>query len=183
MGGIVFEGINNLYNRLNSFSKNRSKHPIASLGDILNIKESISLPEGRLFEAGIMFSDPFYSLWAGVVSEKVSDFSGYGNRFRNQLKLKNLPFKLHLSNPSRGYLSRPGENVFEYGISYYQDNSGGQLNLFNGMNGSVPRSLSNEENFCRSIEEMELLSNVLFYPYLKGKNFPKNSLYYLTLGF
>lgn len=182
MGGISIADINILYDSL-ILSTHPEEDP--NSGAIMENKkiagglfEEIDIPEGRRFQFYLNLEKSSYSGVMTVFSKDISDFSGFAARTKKRLK-ERTKFQIHEMSDELLFLKYPKDNFFSYGVRVI-DKEEPTLSVAFGSRGLAVKTMRNRSEFVKTISDLETIANITFYPYLQGKDVPKNILYYLN---
>jgi len=181
MGAVAIYDIMNLYDSL-IFSQYED---LDVLDDIMrnkkSLKDIIDIPLGRTIQASLEVHGTKYTASISACSKRKSDFVNFQKRTTTQIK-KQTHFEVFKFSDTILRLRKPGERENDYGISF-GDQGVNHLDIFCGMRGltlkNIDDSKYSKEDFEKTIEDIEMLANITFEPYLIGTNIPKDILYFI----
>jgi hypothetical protein len=180
MGGLSVTNCERIFNQLNRCVKEVKKNG----SPVLYLTSSAHFPDGFHLKAQLDFDAPFYRIIMSVGSSNINKFSGFDTRLMSQFKIRDLPWFYQKNDANSGYIKRKGSPALDYYVTFEKPENQGFLTISCGDEGTTPRSISNSRVFHENIGELEQLSNLLFYPFMKGNLSARNMpLYELPFAF
>jgi hypothetical protein len=154
------------------FSKDYERTP-------LFFNDSSDLEDNKALGSNISLFGINYDMSIWLSSYNFLEFFQFKDLFNDSLKSKKISYICYPLNNNRINLKKSGENFFLYGIERHYVKKLNILRIFCGSEGLIPKSLSKKRDFIESVNELEFLANLLFYPFIGGER--EGNIHYLTL--
>ena len=140
---------------------------------------SIVLPHERYIQFRINAESSTYQGSMSMFSKNASDFSGFHQRIRKNLK-RRMGLETIEMNRKTICIQLKKEVCLRYGISVIEDPQISYMDIFFGRGGLIPRNVGRRRDFFNVIREIEEIASIAFHPFLLKKGLSPDLIYYLN---
>lgn len=179
MGVLAITDVNNLHDTILGNIERIKEDEYRDEDSKNYLSDSITIPHGRTLQMYLNLKQTTYSASMNILTKRASEFEGFQERVKKEIN-DQTHYKVYQLSDNILRLRHINDNFWSYGIALMPSKDDASLHVTMGASGLLVRNAAKKQDFVKAIEDLEMIANITFEPFLAKEGIPKDMLYYLN---